>query len=179
VSRHAMTWAQWCAHAEATPATPAQVHLVHRHFRRLGFGGWHAHRAERLELTARILGLPRLDSTTDLTAGQAGRLLGVLRGIGTRRELYAEIRRAAGDGQGQAGEPAGWLQQLAGIVAVLTGLPPGGHCPDAPCLRKHAEQRAGRQLASASNLSCAPNLRARGLTGKKITELGCCQGFFL
>lgn len=87
MSRHAMTWPEWCAYAESTLATDAQVGTVAGHMGRLGYTS----RAERLAMTARLLGLGELGSTKDLTLGQAGRLCGLLPGIRDRDELEVAV----------------------------------------------------------------------------------------
>ena len=86
---------------ETEPATSDQVGVVVRQFERLGFTGYD--RAERLALSAALLGLDALDSTKDLTKGQAGKLYRMLLGIGDRDELRAAARIAD---EGQADEQA-------------------------------------------------------------------------
>jgi hypothetical protein len=99
------------------PATPSQVGVVVRQFERLGFTG--SDRAERLTISAALLGLDGLGSTKDLTMGQAGQLYRTLAGIRGRGELRAAARLA---GEDQAGGPT--LADVIMRAAVLIRFPP-------------------------------------------------------
>jgi len=65
------------------PATPTQVGAAIAEFERLGIHD----RSERLALSAALLSLDELTSTTDLTMGQAGKLVGILRATRAPSEL--------------------------------------------------------------------------------------------
>lgn len=84
------------------PATRTQVGAVLGEFGRLGV----ADRAERLALSAQLLGLDALGSTADLVMGDAGRLITMLRRTRDRVELPAFVA-AATVGDGQDGEHDG------------------------------------------------------------------------
>jgi hypothetical protein len=66
-------------------ATPDQRGAVMREFSRLGFG--ENDRAERLAVCALLLGLSEVDSTRDLTMGQAGYLVRLLGACTSRAAL--------------------------------------------------------------------------------------------
>jgi hypothetical protein len=76
------------------PATPTQVGAILGEFRRLGVDN----RAERLAVSAELLGLDGLGSTTDLVMGQAGQLVAMLRRVRDRAEL-PDVATAADDDQ--------------------------------------------------------------------------------
>jgi hypothetical protein len=78
-----MTRVEYLEMLATEPATPMQVGAIMGEFDRLGV----ADRAERLALSAELLGLDELDSTTDLVMGEAGRLVGILRSTRDRAEL--------------------------------------------------------------------------------------------
>ncbi len=118
-----MNWAEWCAYAESAPATPAQVGAIHGEWRRLWPG---CGRETRLSTCAALLGRGELGSTTDLVLGDAGRLLGMLRGFASRTDLAAAV--ALSDEEKRAAEPtAGGLAgdgvRLAdALVPVMTAV---------------------------------------------------------
>lgn len=124
MSRRPMTWPEWCAYAESTPATPDQVGTVAGHMERLGY----TDRAERLAVTARLLGLAELGSTRDLTLGQAGRLCRLLPGVRDRAELDTAVANEdqadedQADTADRAGEPAGMTLAEAIRQAILAWL---------------------------------------------------------
>jgi hypothetical protein len=66
--------ADWHAVLASEPATCGQVGAIHGECQRLGL----TDRAERLAVTATLLGLDGLDSTRDLVMGDAGRLVRML-----------------------------------------------------------------------------------------------------
>lgn len=107
-------------------ATANQVGAILGEFERLGFGD--ADRAERLAVTAVVLGLDELASTRDLTMGEAGRLLRMLQHCPDRSSLPAP---AAADDQDQAsdGERGPTLAEAITLaLALLIGAwqrPPG------------------------------------------------------
>jgi hypothetical protein len=92
------------------PLTKRQLGAIHGEFRRLGFGD--DARAERLAISAALLDLVELDSTTSLVMGEAGRLVGMLRGIRDRAELEAV---AAIERERQGDEPGGNQERPGGM----------------------------------------------------------------
>jgi len=78
------------------PATRTQVGALHGQFRRLGFPRWETSRdrAARLAACAALLGIDRLDSTRDLTMGQAGILIHDLPLFTSRDDLPRPVSRA-------------------------------------------------------------------------------------
>jgi len=87
--------------AGSAPATPNQVGAIRREFERLGFG--EADRPERLRITGHLARAGgQLASTKDLTMGQAGTVVPLLRKAGHRAELEA----AAGLPASAPGGPA-------------------------------------------------------------------------
>jgi hypothetical protein len=107
---------------ETEPATPNQVGVIRREFGRLGLGA--DGRAERLAISAALLGLGGLDSTRDLTMGEAGRLYRMLLDFRHRDELATAVDLG---GEGQGGAPA--YEKLAsdGVSladALLRVMPP-------------------------------------------------------
>jgi hypothetical protein len=78
---------------DSDPLTPTQLGAVHGEFRRLGFG--RADRAERLAATAVLARVPAgLESTVELTAGEAGRVIRALRECASYADLAARLRQA-------------------------------------------------------------------------------------
>lgn len=121
-----MTREEWNHVLDTHPATATQVGAIVGEFRRLGV----ADRGERLALSAALLGLGDLGSTTELVMGQAGQLVATLRHIRDRAEL-AEVAAAPDDGQdderdGRTGpacaEPGTLVDVLGQVVAVLWRL---------------------------------------------------------
>jgi len=101
---------------ETEPATPSQVGVVVGQFERLGFT--RHDRAERLAISAAFLGLDGLESTKDLTKGQAGKLYSLLLGIGDRDEL----RAAAGLDVKDLAVVEPSSQTLAGVIFRIAVL---------------------------------------------------------
>lgn len=102
-----MTRDEWNSVLETEPITPNQRGRIMEECWRLGL---HT-RAERLAVLAGLLGLDGLDSTSDLTMGQAGQLVNVLQRTSKRTELAAAaaaVEEPAGgdDGEHQAAESA-------------------------------------------------------------------------
>jgi hypothetical protein len=102
------------------PATPNQIGAVHREFGRLGVDD----RAERLAISAELLGLDEVGSTTDLVMGQAGRLVGILQQVDNRADLPAvpagDISHdQPGGGEDLADEPGGDVSLVDAIKAVI------------------------------------------------------------
>lgn len=99
------------------PLTPNQLGAAHREFERLGFREL-ADRADRLRVTADLLGLPGVATFKDLTMGQAGRLVGTLRRCRTPADLYALADQAP------APEPAGpsLVDAIAAFALALAYL---------------------------------------------------------
>jgi hypothetical protein len=125
-----MTRDEYLAVLATEPATANQRGAIMAEFERLGFGD--GDRAERLAICAALLGLGELGSTGDLLMGQAGQLVGVLRGIRDRGELLHGAAAAGGDDQadepgrdtrtddGQGGnERMTWPEAIARIVAMI------------------------------------------------------------
>jgi hypothetical protein len=75
------------------PATATQVGAIVGEFRRLGV----IDRAERLAISAELLGLEELGSTTDLVMGDAGRLYRTLLDVRDRAELPDVTAAAVGN----------------------------------------------------------------------------------
>jgi hypothetical protein len=82
------TLAEYRTRLDREPLTSNQLGAIHREFYQLGFHV-SADRAERLRLTAMLARVPSIDSTKNLTIGQAGRVVGLMTGCRTVRELYA------------------------------------------------------------------------------------------
>lgn len=101
---------EWNHVLESEPATPNQVGAIHGEFRRLGIGD----RDKRLAITAELLGLGELDSTTDLVMGEAGRLIGILRQTRDRSELPL-----AADDEDQDERVAGFSRWIAELARYL------------------------------------------------------------
>ncbi|MGH3283602.1 MAG: hypothetical protein ACRDPD_02760 [Streptosporangiaceae bacterium] len=101
-----MTLDEWHAVLERGPLTGNQLGRIHAEFRRLGF---HVDRdrGERLWLTGELSGAGPIGSTRELTMGEAGRMVGILTGCRSVRELYALAEP----------EPRG---VLAALIAWLT-----------------------------------------------------------
>jgi hypothetical protein len=78
-----MTRDEWNQVLATKPATGPQVGAIIAEFERLGV----ADRSERLAISAELLGLEELGSTTDLVMGDAGRLVATLRRTRHRGEL--------------------------------------------------------------------------------------------
>lgn len=79
---------------DTDPLTATQLGAVHGEFERLGAGSGDRH--NRLIISALLAEYPgELESTKDLTMGQAGRLIGALRGCGTAADLVALIEPPA------------------------------------------------------------------------------------
>jgi len=108
------------------PATRNQVGAIHREFERLGFR--EKDRAERLAVSAAMLGLGSLRSTRDLTMGEAGCLVCLLLVTADRRELPAPGRPAAAETGDAGGDRDG--STLAAVIwamveAYLRAAAPG------------------------------------------------------
>lgn len=82
------TLVEYRTRLDREPLTLNQLGRIHREFARLGYGP--ADRAERLRLTATLARVPgQLATTKDLTMGEAGRVVGLMTGCRTVRDLYA------------------------------------------------------------------------------------------
>lgn len=113
-----MTRDEWCAYAESTPATPAQVGAIVGEFERLGV----VDRAERLAISAELLGLENLGSTKHLVMGDAGRLYRMLLDVRDRGELPG-VTAAAVDGDQADDDRAGneritWAEAITRIIIM-------------------------------------------------------------
>lgn len=95
------------------PATPNQRGAIMGHFERLGLHP-RRDRAERLAVCAALLGIRELGSTSDLSMGQAGRLISTLRHLRDRADLPAPAALPA-----HAAETAGG-DQGSGTDGVVT-----------------------------------------------------------
>jgi hypothetical protein len=82
------TLAEYRARLDREPLTRNQLGAIHREFDRLGFHVT-ADRDERLRLTAVLARSGPIGTTKDLAMGEAGRVVGILTGCQTARELYA------------------------------------------------------------------------------------------
>lgn len=111
-----MTRDEWNSHAETAPLTPDQRGAILGHCDRLGL----ADRCERLAVLAELLGLDNLESTADLTLGQAGRLVNLLQHTRDRGELLELAAAAAHDGQGDATAAAVKPVTLADALGQIT-----------------------------------------------------------
>jgi hypothetical protein len=122
-----MTRDEYLAVLATEPATTAQVGAIIGEFERLGV----VDRAERLAISAELLGLEELGSTTDLVMGDAGRLYRLLLDVRDRAELPG-VNVAAVDGQadehdaedladdGQADDDRiTWREAIARIVTMI------------------------------------------------------------
>jgi hypothetical protein len=111
----ARTLAQYRARLAAEPLTLNQLGAVHREFERLGYG--RVDRVGRLEVSAILARYPgQLPTTKDLTMGEAGRLVGVLRSCRNLEDLDAAVlaeRPAPGPG---------WRQLIAAIAVAWRDL---------------------------------------------------------
>jgi hypothetical protein len=96
-----VTLDEWHAVLATELATPNQRGAIMHEFGRLGFG--EGDRAERLAICAALAGLENLDSTADLTMGQAGQVYRALLDIGDRAELLDTAERG-GEDQAAEGE---------------------------------------------------------------------------
>jgi len=115
---------EWHAVLATEPATSNQRGAIMREFGRLGFG--EEDRAERLAACAALLGLDELDTTGDLTMGQAGQLVGTLMRFADRGELTAAAYLADAGSADGSGQPAGRvaLRDLIRAIAVAyAGMP--------------------------------------------------------
>ena len=75
---------------DTDPLTLVQLGAIHGEFRRLGFDP--ADRAGRLEVTAALARVSGgIESTRELTMGEAGRVIGALRDCPGRAELAARL----------------------------------------------------------------------------------------
>jgi hypothetical protein len=106
------------------PATGAQVGAIIGEFGRLGI----TDRAERLAITAALLGLEHVGSTTDLVMGDAGRLVAMLRRTHDRAELPDVTAAAVDDDQADehvTEKPRGDLATRLAVLIyeTLRGLP--------------------------------------------------------
>lgn len=116
------TLAEYRARLDREPLTINQLGRIQREFARLGFHERYD-RAERLRLTAILAQVPgQLATTKDLTMGEAGRVVGLMTGCGTVRDLYALAEPEP--------EPRGLL---AALMAWLFPKPTGpGSAPSSP-----------------------------------------------
>jgi hypothetical protein len=117
-----MNLAEWHQVLATELATPNQVGAVQGHFERLGFRRYLSprrpgDRAERLAISAELLGLDELESSRQLTQGQAGRLLRLLQDCPDRASLLAAAETSPVTVPGGA-DLADSLGQLAMVAAV-------------------------------------------------------------
>lgn len=124
---------EWHEELAARPLTPNQRGAIMREFARLGVSD----RTERLTVSAALLGLAELGSTSELVMGQAGQLVNVLAGIRDATELADAARDTAaadesiegdaadhgvGQGDEHGGEPRPrptWLEALSRIAIAV------------------------------------------------------------
>lgn len=109
------------------PLTRNQLGAIHREFYRLGFHV-SADRAERLRITAALARFPgALASTKDLTMGEAGRVVGLMSGCGTARDLYA---LAEPEPEPRAAVPAGTIAQAFAMFLIAWNAAKSGPVPE-------------------------------------------------
>jgi hypothetical protein len=72
-----MKLAEWHEQLATEPLRPNQLGAIHGEFRRLGYG--RLDRAARLEVTAELARCGPVESTRELTMGEAGRVINALR----------------------------------------------------------------------------------------------------
>ena len=113
-----MTRDDWYAYAESTPLTPDQRGAILGHCDRLGL----TYRPERLAVLAELLELDELESTADLTLGQAGRLVNLLQRTRDRAELPDPAAAADDDDDGQDDEPDAGAGAVAKPVTLADAL---------------------------------------------------------
>lgn len=118
-----MSGGEECGLQAGGRCTPRQWGAIRGEFRRLLV----ADRSVRLGLTARLLGLPPVESTRDLSMGDAGRLVAMLRGC----ESPAELARLA------AAHPT--LAELLGEIAAALIQALAGGRPRPPTARGLAQ----------------------------------------
>jgi len=107
---------EWNAYAASVPLTPPQRGAILGHCARLGL----VDRRERLAVLAELLNYDGLESTADLTLGDAGRLVNILEHTHDRAEL-PDVGQL--DGDGQDGEhDAGTTAANAGGVSLADAL---------------------------------------------------------
>jgi hypothetical protein len=107
------------------PATGAQVGAIISEFDRLGV----VDRAERLAITAELLELEHVGSTTDLVMGDAGRLVRMLQRTRDHAELVGISAPADDEDQADEAaetadddpvdEPLTWPEAIIRIIAVI------------------------------------------------------------
>ena len=140
---------EYLALLETESLTPNQRGAIMGEFGRLGFHHLR-HRAERLAVCAALLGIDDLGSTADLTQGQAGQLLNILRHTTDRTALLQAAAVPAADGkpavehrgQDRDGEPVApatavseqvtWPEVFIWIVAAIWAAVRRGTDPSAP-----------------------------------------------
>lgn len=102
-------WSAGGTLAASPGPTAAQLAAVHAEFRRVGITG----RGERLRLTAALAGRDGITSTSELSAGECGRVVRMLGGCRT----VSDVRDAADPGR--AGRRrARFRARLAGMMAT-------------------------------------------------------------
>lgn len=103
------TLAEYRTRLDREPLTVNQLGAIHREFYRLGFHVT-ADRAERLRLTAILAEYPgELATIKHLTMGQAGRVVGLMTGCPTIRDLYA-IAEPEPEPRGLLASVLAWLR---------------------------------------------------------------------
>jgi len=101
---------------ETEPATGMQRGAVLGEFTRLGYA--RADRAERLAVSAELLGLDGLGSTRDLVMGQAGWLYRQLQDTASRAELD-ELLAAEPEPETP---PVPWWEPCCALIDALAGI---------------------------------------------------------
>jgi hypothetical protein len=113
-----MTLDEWHQVLATEPATPRQLGAVLHQFERLGYQDNRWDRPARLAAAAALLHLGQLDSTRQLTMGQAGQLLHALQGFRSRAQLETRLRRPDP-------LPLATRQALAVLLAMQRSSPGG------------------------------------------------------
>lgn len=104
----------------STPVTRAQVGAILGEYeKRMRIN----RRDQRLAISAALLGLDDLNSTWDLTMGQAGKLLHMLRATKDRAELDERVAAAIREHEQQRHDPGSTLAGILGnMLSAITGI---------------------------------------------------------
>lgn len=122
-----MTRDEWIQVLDSEPATPNQRGALMRECERLGLTG----RAERLAVLAGLLGADELDTTGDLTMGQAGQLVGILHRAGGLAEL-PDVARVDGHQGDEHGGQMSIAEAVLTIAALICAAWHGNHSGNGP-----------------------------------------------
>jgi hypothetical protein len=112
-----MNLTDWHGVLATEPATRNQVGAIHGKFRDLGFRPGRD-RDDRLAYTAALAGLDQLDSSSQLTQGEAGRVVGQLRECATASEAFDR----AWPGAPILRPVTLWPETVAALAVALYGM---------------------------------------------------------